>query len=167
MKRTLTYGAVLAGLCVVLAFVTLTLSGCSTVANALNIENPRYTIRDVRPHVSLALPLNASAIDFDFTVGIDNPNSVSLNLARLDFGVLVNGDRVVDSFSSDRISIPARGANDVHLRARVGYQQIPNLFNEIVSVVQGNRANYEVQGTAWFDTPVGQMHFPVNVAITR
>ena len=167
MKRTLTFGAVLAGLCVVLAFITLTLSGCSTVANALNIVNPTYTIRDVRPHVALALPLNASSIDFDFTVGIDNPNSVALNLARLDFGVLVNGDRVVDSVSSDRISIPARGTNDVHLRTRVGYQQIPNLFNQIVSVVQGNRANYQVQGTAWFDTPAGQMHFPVNVAITR
>ncbi|HSP14506.1 MAG TPA: LEA type 2 family protein [Thermoanaerobaculia bacterium] len=167
MKRTLTYGAALASLCAALGLVTLSLSGCSTVANALNIVNPTYTIRDVRPHVSLALPLTASSIDFDFNVAVDNPNSVSLNLARLDFGILVNGNHVIDSFSSDRVVIPARGANDVHLRARVGYQQIPNLFNEIVNVVQGNRANYQVQGTAWFDTPAGQLHFPVNVAITR
>ncbi len=167
MKRTLTFGAVLAGLCVVLAFITLSFSGCGTVANALNIVNPTYTIRDVRPHVSLALPLSASAIDFDFTVGVDNPNSVGLDLARLDFGVLVNGNRVVDSFSSDRIAIPARGSNDVHLRARVGYDQIPNLFQQIVNVIQGNRADYQIQGTAWFDTPIGQMHFPVNVAVVR
>lgn len=167
MKRTLTFAAVLAGLCFLLAILTLTLSGCNTAARALNIVNPRYSIRDIRPHVAIALPLSASSIDFDFTVGIDNPNSVALNLARLDFGVLVNGNRLIESVASDRIRIPARGANDVHLRARVGYQQISNLWPQIVSVVQGNRADYQIQGNAYFDTPLGQMRFPVTVAATR
>src|SRR5512142_3435809 len=112
MKRTLIYGVALAGLCLALAFITLVLSGCSTLAGALNIQNPTYTIHNVQPHVALALPLNASTIDFDFNVGIDNPNSVGLNLARLDFGVLVNGNRVVDSVTSDRVAIPARGSTD-------------------------------------------------------
>ncbi|MGZ8795988.1 MAG: LEA type 2 family protein, partial [Thermoanaerobaculia bacterium] len=139
MKRSLTYGAVLAGLCMVLAALTLSLSGCSTVG-ALNIQNPNYTIRDVKPHVSIALPLSASSIDFDFTIGIDNPNSVGLNLARLDYGLLVNGNRLIEGVSTDRINIPARGANDVRLRARVGYNDIPNLFQQIANVVQGQRA---------------------------
>lgn len=167
MKRTLFYGGVLAGLCLALALVTLALSGCSTVASALNIQNPSYSIRSVQPHVALALPVNQSSIDFDFTVGIDNPNSVGLNLARLDFGVLVNGNRLVDSVTSDRIAIPARGSSDARLRARVGYNEIQPLWQQIVGVIQGQRANYQIQGTAYFDTPVGQMHFPVNVAITR
>jgi LEA14-like dessication related protein len=167
MRRTLTYGALLAGLCVTLALVTLSLSGCNTVGRALNIVNPTYSIRDVQPHIRIALPLQESSIDFDFLVGIDNPNSVSLNLARLDFGVLVNGYHLIDSVSSDRITIPARGANDVRLRARVGYQQIPNLWQQIVNVINGQRANYQVQGNAYFDTPLGQMRFPVPVAATR
>jgi LEA14-like dessication related protein len=149
------------------AIAALFLTGCSTVGRALNIVNPSYSIRSVQPHVNVALPLTASSIDFDFTVGIDNPNSVGLNLARLDFGVLVNGNRLIDSVSSDRIHIPARGANDVHLRARVGYQQIPNLYQQIVNVINGQRANYQIDGSAYFDTPAGQMRFPVNVAVTR
>ncbi len=167
MKRTLSFGAILAGLCLALAVVTLSLSGCSSLGRTLNIVNPSYTIRSVQPHVSLALPLQASSIDFDFTVGVDNPNSVGLDLARLDFGVLVNGNRLIDSVSNDRINIPARGYNDVHLRARVGYQQIPNLWQQIVNVVQGQRANYQVEGNAYFDTPLGQMRFPVSVTATR
>lgn len=167
MKRSLTFGAVLAGLCVVLAALTLSLSGCSTVGGALNIQNPNYTIRDVKPHVSIALPLSASSIDFDFTIGIDNPNSVGLNLARLEYGLLVNGNRLIEGVSTDRINIPARGANDVRLRARVGYNDIPNLFQQIANVVQGQRANYQVEGNAYFDTPLGQMRFPVTVAATR
>ena len=167
MRRTLAYGGLLAGLCVTLAVVTLSLSGCNTVGRALNIQNPSYSIRDVQPHIRIALPLQESSIDFDFLLGIDNPNSVDLNLARLDFGVLVNGDRLIDSVSNDRISIPAHGANDVRLRARVGYQQIPNLWQQIVGVINGQRANYQVQGNAYFDTPMGQMRFPVTVAATR
>src|SRR5712691_3624321 len=88
MKRILT-----------LALVALSLIGCNTVGRALNIVNPTYTIRNVQPHVSVTLPLTASSIDFDFTVGIDNPNTVGLNLARLDFGVLVDGNRLIDSVS--------------------------------------------------------------------
>ena len=167
MKRNLTYGAVLTAICVALAVVTLSLSGCSTIGRALNIVNPSYSIRNVQPHVNVALPLQASTIDFDITLGVDNPNSVGLNLARLDFGLLVNGNRLIDSVNSDRISIPARGSSDVFLRARVGYQQIPSLFQQIVSVIQGQRANYQVQGNAYFDTPLGQMRFPVSVAVTR
>lgn len=167
MKRTLTFGALLAALCLALAAVTLSLSGCSTVASALNIVNPSYSIRNVQPHVNIALPLQASSIDFDFLLGVDNPNSVGLNLARLDFGLLINGNRLIDSVSSNRFTIPARGSTDVPLRARVSYQQIPNLFQQIVNVVQGQRANYQVQGSAYFDTPLGQMRFPVSVGVTR
>lgn len=167
MKRNLAYGAFLTAICVALAVVTLSLSGCSTIGRALNIVNPSYSIRNVQPHVNVALPFQASTIDFDITLGVDNPNSVGLNLARLDFGVLVNGNRLIDSVNSDRISIPARGSSDVFLRARVGYQQIPNLFQQIVNVIQGQRANYQVQGNAYFDTPVGQMRFPVSVGVTR
>jgi LEA14-like dessication related protein len=163
MKRSLTSVATLAALG--LALATLTLSGCRS--SLLNIQNPNYTIRDVRPHVSLALPLSASSIDFDFTIGVDNPNSVSLNLARLDYGLLVDGNRVIEGFSNDRINIPAYGANDVRLRARVGYKDIPNLFQQIANVVQGQRANYQVEGNAYFDTPLGQMRFPVTVAARR
>ena len=79
----------------------------------------------------------------------------------------VNGNHVLDSVSTDRINIPAQGVGDVRLRARVGYQQIPNLFNQIVNIVQGQRANYQINGNAYFDTPVGQMRFPVTVAVTR
>ena len=167
MKKQLFYASLLTGACIALALVTFALTGCSSVARALNIVNPRYSLRDVRPHVAIALPLSASSIDFDFTLGVDNQNSVGLNLARIDFGLFVNGNRLIDSISSDRINIPARGSSDVRLRARVGYQQIPNLWQQIVNVVQGQRANYQVQGNAYFDTPLGQMRFPVAVAATR
>ena len=165
MKRNLTYGALLTGVCLALAAMTL-LAGCGSVAGALNIVDPKFSIRDIRPRLDIALPLSQSSIDFDFTIGVDNPNRVGLRLDEIDFSLFANGQRLIDSVSNQRISIPANGYSDVRLTARVGYNQIRNLWGEISNAIQGNRARYEVRGNAWFNTPVGRMRFPVTVYST-
>lgn len=164
MKRTLLYATLLTALCVVLSVATLTLSGCSTLGRAVNIVNPTYSIRDIRPHVAIALPLSASSMDFDFTLGVENPNSVGLRLDRVDFDLLINDNPVLQSMSSDqRISIPARGFGDVHLRTRVGYDNLRTVFRDVAEMVQGNRAHYQIRGNAFYSTPIGVMRFPVTV----
>jgi len=168
MRRTLIHAAILTFACLLLAALTFTVSGCATAARALNIVNPRYSIHDIRPRVDIALPLSASSIDFDFTVGVDNPNSVGLLLNRVNFDLLIDDNPVLTSFSNDpRIEIPARGAGDVHLRMRVGYANAKTLFRNIADAVQGNRARYELRGDAYYDTPIGSMRFPVTVYSSR
>jgi LEA14-like dessication related protein len=167
MKRPLFQAWLLTAVCLLLAVVTFALSGCSTIAQALNIQNPRYSFRDIEPRVNIALPLSASSIDFDMTVAVDNPNSVGLRLDRLDFSLFVNDSRLLDSMTNDRINIPAGGVGDVRLRARVGYDNIRSLWQEVVGVVQGNRARYEVRGTAYYNTPAGDLRFPVTVYANR
>ena len=162
MKRSLTSASLLTCLCIGLAVMSVLVSGCQTLRN-LNIQNPRYTIRDIRPRVDVAIPLSASSIDFDFTVGIDNPNPVGIKLDRLDFDLFINDSRILDSVSEQRIDIPANRYGEIRLRTRVGYSNLRNLFNEIVDVVRGNRARYEIRGNAYYDTPVGRLKFPVTV----
>jgi LEA14-like dessication related protein len=158
----------LTGLCIVLSAATLSLSGCSSVAQALNIVNPTYSIRDLRPRVNVALPLSASSIDFDFTLGVENPNGVGLRLDRVDFDMFVNDNPILTSVSRDpRIDIPARGLGNVHLTTRVGYEAIRNIFREVTDVIQGNRAHYALRGNAYYNTPIGQLKFPVTVAATK
>ncbi|HEY4640701.1 MAG TPA: LEA type 2 family protein [Thermoanaerobaculia bacterium] len=168
MKRNLIYATLFTAACFVLAVLTLSLSGCSSVASALNIVNPRYSIRDIRPRVAIALPLSASTIDFDFTLGVDNPNSVELRLDRVDFDLLVNDNPVLNSISRDpRVDIPARGLGEVHLQTQLAYNNVRTLFRDIADAVQGNRARYEIRGNAYYGTPLGQMRFPVTVYSTR
>lgn len=147
----------------VCALVLGTLTGCDTLNRTLNIQNPTYLLRSVRPRVSVAIPLSQSSIDFDFDIEVQNPNSVGLRLDRVDFDVLVNGAQITRGFSSDRIQIPARGFGDVRIRTRVGYDDLRSLFREVADVVQGQRANYELRGRAYFDTPLGTMDFPLTV----
>lgn len=137
--------------------------GCSAVQKALNIENPRYSLRNITPHVAIALPLSASSIDIDFDLEVDNPNSVGLRLDQLDFNLFINDSRVLDSVSRQELRIPANGVGSVQLRTRIGYQNVRTLWSELVELVRGQRARYELRGNAYYETPVGRLKFPVTV----
>lgn len=158
MKRTLAYASLLTLACVGLALVTVALSGCST----LNVINPTYSLRNVSPRLNLGIP---PSMDVDLTVGVDNPNPVSLRLDRLDFDLLINNNAVLNNVVSEQgIHIPARGIGDVHLLAHVNFSNLQSIYREIIDVVQGNRATYQIRGNAYYNTPIGQMRFPVTVS---
>jgi LEA14-like dessication related protein len=162
MKRTLTLGSLLAMISIV-AGIALFLTNCSSLQKALNIENPRYSIRDIHPRVDIALPLSASSIDIDFNVEVDNPNSVGLRLDQIDFNLFINDSPVFDTISQQDLRIPANGRGNVALRTRIGYQNVRSLWNEMVDVIRGQRARYEIRGNAYYQTPLGRLKFPVTV----
>lgn len=163
MKRSLIPATLLTALCVAMAMVTLLTWGCQSVVPR-NLINPSYALRGVVPHVAISLPLSASAIDFDFTIVVDNPNPVGLNLEWLDFDLAINDTPILSSVRADQgVHIPAHGMGDVHLRTRVGYSNLKALFREIAEVVQGNRARYAIQGNAYYRTPFGLKRFPLTL----
>ena len=159
-KRTLTSGALLALLSIAAGAALIVLSGCRTL---LDIQNPRYSFRDIRPQIDVAIPLSASSIDFNFTIEVDNPNPVGLRLDEIDFDLFVNGTRILDSVSQQNIRIPANGTGDVHLRTRVGYQNLRAIWGEVLDMVRGERPTYEIRGNAYYQTPLGRLRFPVTV----
>ena len=163
MKRNLIFATLLTVVCIVLSAVTLSISGCRSLAG-LNIINPRYSLRGVVPHVAIALPLTQSAIDFDFSIGVDNPNPVGLRLDWLDFDLDVNDTPALTSVRAEQgVHIPAHGFGDVHLRTRVGYANLKTLFRQVADMIQGNRATYAIHGNAYYQTPFGQMRFPLTL----
>jgi LEA14-like dessication related protein len=162
-KRSLVFATLLTAACFVLSAITLAFSGCRSLI-PVNIVNPSYSLRSVIPHVAIALPLSASAIDFDFTIVVDNPNPVGLNLEWLDFDLAINDTPILSSVRADQgVHIPAHGIGDVHLRTRAGYRNFKALFHEIADMVQGNRAHYTIRGDAYYNTPFGQKRFPVTL----
>jgi LEA14-like dessication related protein len=153
MKRKLLLASVVAISCIALA-------GCNTLAN-LRIVNPSYSLRSVDPHVNLGIP---PSLDLDFTVNVNNPNPVGLRLDHFDFDLLVNNNPILRNVHSVQgLRIPAQGDSDVHLSTHVTYDSIRSIYNEIVNVIEGNRATYGIQGNAYYDTPTGQLRFPVTV----
>ncbi len=160
MKRSLVYAALLALACLALGAATLAHSGCAAL-QTLNIVPPTYSLVDVTPHLNLGIP---PSMDFDLTVGVDNPNPVELRVDHFDFNLFVNDNQVANGTSFDRIAVPARGIGNVRLSTHVTYQNIKTIFQQIVDLIQGNRAHYGLRGNAAYDTPIGRLTFPVTVA---
>jgi LEA14-like dessication related protein len=159
MKRNLIAASILTLACVALAAVTLTLTGCNSLAN---VVNPTYSLRAVDPHLVLGLP---PALDLDLTIGIDNPNPVSLRLDHFDFDLLINDNPVLNNVRSDQgVHIPARGLGDVQVRAHVNFANLQSIAQQIIDMVRGNRARYAIRGNAYYDTPLGQLRFPLTVS---
>ena len=147
-----------------LLVTALCLAGCSSMYRNLRIDNPSYTLRNIRPHVAIALPLSASSIDLDFDVGVDNPNPVEIRLDRLDFDVLINDNPVLTQVHTPQgVHIPARSIGQVHLITRITYRDIRNIWSQVTDLINGNRATYQIRGDAYYDTPIGTMRFPVTV----
>ena len=161
MKRDLAVATLLALACVALSICLITVSGCNTLAN-LHVINPSYSLRSVTPHLNLGIP---PSVDLDFDVNVNNPNPVGLRLDYFDFDVFVNNNPVLRNVHSVQgFQIPANGDSDVHLATHVTYDSIRAIYDQVVSMIQGNRATYGIQGNAYYGTPVGQLRFPVNVS---
>jgi LEA14-like dessication related protein len=147
---------------VLLVALLVLATGCQSLTQ-FDIRNPTYRFRDIRPDVALAIPLSASSIDVDMIVEIDNPNSVGLRLDRIDFDLFVNDQPVATSVAREGVRIPANDIGQVRLRTTIGYDRLRTMFREVANMIEGGRASYEVRGTAWYDTPIGVMKFPVTV----
>jgi LEA14-like dessication related protein len=163
MKRASLSATLLTVGCIVPAAIMLAFSGCRSLVTT-NIVNPSYRLQSVVPHVAIALPPSASAIDLDFTIVVDNPNAISLRLDWLDFDLAINDTPILTSVRAEQgVNIPAHGVGDVHLRTRVGYANLKALFRQIADMVQGNRASYAIHGNAYYHTPFGQRRFPLTL----
>lgn len=163
MKRTLTLATFLITICLIPAAATLFLSGCRSLISG-HLIKPTYSLRSVIPHVAISLPLSASAIDLDFTIVVDNPNSISLHLDWLEFDLDINDTPILTSVRADQgVNIPAHGMGDVHLRTRIGYANLKALFRQVADMVQGNRAHYAIHGYAYYHTPFGQRRYPLTL----
>ncbi|MGA7614128.1 MAG: LEA type 2 family protein [Thermoanaerobaculia bacterium] len=144
------------------AALLLGLAACSSLAPV--IQNPEYSVRSIRPNVNVAIPLSASSIDFNIDLAVQNPNSIGLNLDRIDFDLLVNDSHVATGIANQGIRIPANGTGDVPLRTRVAYSDVQSIFRQLSTWVQGGNARYELRGNAYYNTPVGQLAFPFTVS---
>ncbi len=163
MKRTLIPATLLTVGCIVLAAITFSLSGCRSLLPG-QIVNPSYRLRSIKPHVAIALPLTRSAMDFDFTIVVDNPNPIGVHLEWLDFDLAINDTPILHSVRADQgVNIPPHGVGDIHLRTRVEYSNLKALFREMADMVQGNRASYRIEGNAYYRTPFGLKRFPVTL----
>lgn len=135
----------------------LALSGCAALNQlaASAFEKPKLTFRSATLQ---SLDLEGATLGFQFD--LENPNGFGLTLARLGYGVEVEGTRIAAGDMPGGLKIPAAGKAPVTFPVRVRYRDVPG----IVSLLgrQQESIRYKLGGTVGVSTPVGVVDLPIS-----
>lgn len=98
----------------------------------------------------------------DIVLNMYNPNSrTTATLDRLDYMVYANGIYLGNGYISQRVDIPPLFTKTVSTTFQVQYT---GALGAVWSVLtQGGRVNWNLKGTAYFDTPLGTINIPIDI----
>ena len=145
----------LAPLALVVALAAAALGGCAAVSQLAQgaFKTPTLQFRSA----------SIESIDFDgATVGLDytlnNPNGFGVTLARVRYGLSLEGREVTRGEVTNGLQIPAAGQAPVRFTARLPFAEVGHLLE----LVQRHApVPYTVAGAVGVDTPVGVVELPV------
>jgi LEA14-like dessication related protein len=140
---------------VVLAITALAGAGCAGLKELAGaaFERPRLSFRSVS--VS-GIDLEGATLAFDFR--LENPNPYGVRLAKVAYGLDVEGQQVTRGEVAGGLDVPASGAAPVRFTARLRYADVPR-FLEVVRT--RDRVAYALQGSVGVDTPIGVVELPL------
>jgi LEA14-like dessication related protein len=136
--------------------LVLALGGCAELQKiaAGAFERPRLTFRSASLQ---ALDLEGATIGF--TYDVQNPNSFGAKVARLSYGVEVEGTRVVTGEMPGGLTVPANGTAPMTFPVRVRFRDVPG-----IAALFGRRdaIAYRLSGTIGVETPLGVLDLPLS-----
>jgi LEA14-like dessication related protein len=135
---------------------TLAAAGCAGLSDLARsaFETPKLTFRSATVD---ALDLGGATIGLRFD--LENPNGFGLDLARVGWGVEVEGTRIATGDMPGGLAIPARGAAPLSLPVRIRFQDVPGIVSLLTS--RKDAIHYKVGGSVGVRTPVGIVDLPL------
>ncbi len=129
-------------------------AGLKDLARAA-FQAPKLTFRSASLE---ALDLEGATVAFRFDV--ENPNSIGVDVARVAWGVEVEGARVAAGELAGGLAIPANGTAPVTFSVRVLYRSVP----KIASLMGSGKDDivYRLFGNIGIRTPLGVLDLPLS-----
>jgi LEA14-like dessication related protein len=140
---------------ILLAVAMLSLSSCALLRElfASVFQQPTVRFKNVSLHnASLA------GLDLDTVWQIDNPNSVGLSIASVDYALFIDGKQVVAGRPPTGVQVPAQGSADLVFPANVKFVDI---VPALETMLTHDTATWRVEGSVGLNTPVGMISFPL------
>ncbi|MBI3182817.1 MAG: LEA type 2 family protein [Myxococcales bacterium] len=100
-----------------------------------------------------------SGITLNTHWSLDNPNSIGLSLAEVDYALFVEGKQVVAGKPPAGLTIPARGSSELVFPANVKFADIAPLVQTFLTQ---DYARYRAEGHLGVQTPIGILKLPLS-----
>jgi len=130
-------------------------SGCALLRDLLHaaVQPPELRFKGA----SLG-EVTLSQATLNLTWEITNPNAVGISLARLDYALSVEGNKVASGAPPSGLHLPASGSAELVFPATVRFQDVAPVLE---TFLKKDYASYRAQGTLGIDTPVGVIDLPL------
>jgi LEA14-like dessication related protein len=138
------------------SLATLTLVGCAELGQyaAAALQRPKLTFRSATIQ---AFDLEGATVGFVFD--LENPNGFGVDLARLGYGIEVEGNRVATGELPGGLRIPASGKAPLTFPVRVRFRDVPGIVS-LLGVRDAVR--YRLSGAVGVRTPLGVLDVPMS-----
>jgi LEA14-like dessication related protein len=131
------------------------LSGCALLSELLTevFQKPSFRFKNVALHnASLA------GINLDTVWQLDNPNTVGISLAAIDYALFIDNKQVVAGAPQKGLQIPAKGSTDLTFPAEIKFLEIVPALEALLTK---DTATWKVEGSIGLQTPIGILSFPL------
>lgn len=159
MKKIITAG--------IIGITTVVLSGCADMVDSIrsvqSMQNCQYEITSVTPEVTLTYPLAKSTVNLTFDVNVTNPNPSRISMTKIGFDLIIDDTKVYSGVTDYNVSIPANSSGIIKVHSKFGYNDIKKTFLTVARAVADSKATYQINGTAYYNTILGEMNFPMTI----
>ncbi|WP_242360220.1 LEA type 2 family protein [Anaeromyxobacter sp. SG17] len=132
-------------------------TGCAGLTNLARVafKDPKLTFRSATVE---ALDLEGATLGVKFD--LENTNGFGLDVARVGWGVEVEGTRIATGDMPGGLAIPANGVAPLTIPVRIRYQDVPGIVGLLTS--RRDAIAYRLSGKVGVRTPIGVVDLPVS-----
>ena len=138
-------------------FAPLLLAACASVQEAQNFANCTYALRGVE-----ISDYNVNSLSFNVYVGITNLNRKEAAAIKKFEGEMFMNDVKVADVSFDNVRIEPGSVKNQKVYLNVPMETFSSKLLGLVSMGSAT-VDYHLTGTAYFDTPLGEVPVPVDI----
>lgn len=139
------------------AFAPFLLAACASVQEAKNFANCTYALRGVE-----ISDYNVNSLSFNVYVGITNLNRKEAAAIKKFEGEMFMNDVKVADVSFDNVRIEPDSVKNQKIYLDVPMETFSSKLLGLVSMGSAT-VDYHLTGTAYFDTPLGEVPVPVDI----
>ncbi|GMU07190.1 MULTISPECIES: LEA type 2 family protein [Corallococcus] len=140
---------------VLFALSLTTLSGCAALQSLLNGAFKKPTLKFKTARLSSASLSDATV---DLVYELDNPNSLGLKLASVDYAFFVEGKQLVAGKPREGLNLKSNSKSQIVFPANVKFADIAPV---VTTFLNKDVAAFKAQGSLGIQTPLGVLKFPL------
>ena len=129
-------------------FLAMFLSACSSNGIKGLVEQPTIQVHKVQMG-----KFNLRGGSATFVLDIQNPNSFSIPLSGLDYGLRLNGIQVAQGVKEERVTIGAKQSRKLEIPLQFSFT---NMVTMLPGLLRNKSLNYDLGGSVhlpWFKVP--------------